>query len=76
VGIDFILQERGAGGGAPPGHVSLIQDHGAKSGLYEMPCDECSRDACADDDHVALHIPGKRAERGKQSIANQPIGMA
>ena len=76
VGIDFILQQRRAGGRTPPAHVALLDNGHVMAVARELIGDQGAGDASTHHRHFASQILLQRREGVHQSVLDGPVGVA
>ena len=72
LGIDFVLQQRGAGGGAAPADIAAIQHGRVQAGLDQRARNQCSGDARADHGNVAFTVGKQWRVIAQQAVAHGP----
>ncbi len=76
VGVDLVLQQRGAGSGAAPADVTLLDHRHVVAMPGQLVGNQRTGDAAADHQHVAAQIPLQRWEGVDQAVAHRPPGVA
>ena len=76
MGVDFILQQGGAGRRATPADVALVNNDNIMTVASQFICDQRAGYARAHDYHITLQVGIKLWERKHQAILDCPEGVS
>ncbi len=77
-GVEFVLEESGAGGGAAVAEWAAVDEDGFDAGVDEVMGDECAGDATADDGDGAMEVMvewGKDEGGGVEAHPESGVGF-
>jgi hypothetical protein len=74
--INFLLQERCAGGSVAGANISFVYKDCLHPFLRQMLCHQSPRDPAADDGHLPGFIVFERGVAGKEAIFQEPERMS